>query len=368
MLVTLDGTPLLGRRTGIGRYVQELLVALPQVAAERAPDVRFRVTTWSARSHRVPDLPPEVRQVGPRVPARALRAAWLRTDLPTAEMLGAGGDVVHGTNFVVPPTRRAAAVVTVHDLTFLDRGTVAPTDADYAQLLPRSLDRGAHVVTPTRAVAAAVRAHYGLPADRVDVTPLGVDDAWFSAAPPGQDDRDRLGLPDDYVLYVGSDAPRKNVDTLVAAHRALTEGGTRGPALVLAGPAGAALRADAHPGVVAGGWLADEDLRRLVAGARAVVLPSSDEGFGLPVLEALAAGRPVVITDIPALTEVAGPHGGAVAPPRDADALAGAVQDALAADDSDAARTRRRDWARGWTWPACAAATLDVYQRVAAAR
>src|SRR6478609_6681555 len=221
MRVTLDGTPLLGERTGIGRYVQELVAALPAAAAEHRPDAEFRVTTWSARRHRVPDLPPGVRQVGPRVPARLLREAWLRSEHPTAELLAGRGDVVHGTNFVVPPTRRARAVVTVHDLTYLDRRTVAPTDAAYAALVPRALRRGAHVVTPTAAVAAAVRDHYR--------------------------------------LYVGSAAARKNVGTLVAAHRELTGGGRGGPALVLAGPAGAAPRPDAHPGVVAAGWLADDE-------------------------------------------------------------------------------------------------------------
>lgn len=366
MRVTLDGTPLLGERTGIGRYVQELVAALPAAAAEHRPDAEFRVTTWSARRHRVPDLPAGVRQVGPRVPARLLREAWLRSEHPTAELLGARGDVVHGTNFVVPPTRRARAVVTVHDLTYLDRRTVAPTDAAYAELVPRALRRGAHVVTPTAAVAAAVRDQYSLADDRVDVTPLGVDEPWFAAEPADAAWRAGRGVPDDYLLYVGSAAARKNVGTLVAAHRALTGGGRGGPALVLAGPAGAAPRPDAHPGVVAAGWLADDELRRLVAGARALVLPSSDEGFGLPVLEALAAGRPVVASTIPALTEVAGPHG-FLAPAGDADALAGAIAAALAAPDGPDDRDARRSWARRWTWRGCAEATLAVYGRLVAA-
>jgi glycosyltransferase involved in cell wall biosynthesis len=365
MRVTLDGTPLLGERTGIGRYVHELVNALPQVARDRGPDTELQVMTWSARRHRVQDLPAGVRQVGPRVPARALRAAWLRSDHPTAELLGARGDVVHGTNFVVPPVRRARAVVTVHDLTFLDRRTVAPTDAAYAELLPRSLRRGAHVVTPTATVAAAVRDHYALPADRVTVTPLGVDDGWFDASAADPDWRASRGVPEDYVLYVGSSAARKNLDTVVAAHRALTDGGGRGPALVLAGPSGAVPRPDAHPGVVAAGWVAEGELRRLVAGARALVLASSDEGFGLPVLESLATGRPVVVSDIPALTEVAGPHA-VTAPPRDTDALAEALTRVLAADDGPAQRAARQDWARRWTWRACAEATLDVYARMAA--
>jgi glycosyltransferase involved in cell wall biosynthesis len=221
------------------------------------------------------------------------------------------------------------------------------------------------VVTPTATVAAAVRDHYALPADRVTVTPLGVDDGWFDASAADPDWRASRGVPEDYVLYVGSSAARKNLDTVVAAHRALTDGGGRGPALVLAGPSGAVPRPDAHPGVVAAGWVAEGELRRLVAGARALVLASSDEGFGLPVLESLATGRPVVVSDIPALTEVAGPHA-VTAPPRDTDALAEALTRVLAADDGPAQRAARQDWARRWTWRACAEATLDVYARMAA--
>lgn len=360
--VTLDGTPLLGTRTGIGRYVEHLVDAL----ARTVPDVRVQVTTWSARRHRVPDLPDGVRQVGARVPARLLRAAWTRTGHPTAELLGARGAVVHGTNFVVPPTRHARAVVTVHDLTFLDAATVAPANAAYAELLPRALRRGAHVVTPTEAVADAVRERYGLAADRVTATPLGVDPGWSRAAAPAAAWLRQRGIPDDYVVYVGSGEARKNVDVLVRAHRLLRDRDPGVPALVLAGPAGAAPRPDAHPGVVPAGWLEEDDLRRLVAGSRALVLPSSDEGFGLPVVEALATGRPVVVSAVPALLEVAGPHG-VTAPPRDADALADALARVLEAPGDPAAQDARRAWAARWTWSGCAAATADVYRRLAAA-
>jgi glycosyltransferase involved in cell wall biosynthesis len=303
-----------------------------------------------------------VRQTGVRVPARALRAGWLRSDHPTIELLGARGDLFHGTNFVAPPMRSGRAVVTVHDLTFLE-DSVNPANHAYRILLPRALARGAHAVVPTHAVAHALREHYGLPPERVSVTPLGVDAPWFGARPPTEAWLEAHRLPADYVLYVGSSDPRKNLDVLVEAHRLLTRDASCGTSLVLAGPAGAARPSCTPPGVVRTGWLDEQDLRTLVAGSRLLALPSRDEGFGLPVLEALAVGRPVVVSDVPALLEVAGPHATS-APVSDAQALADALRTVLARPDTEPDREARRAWARRWTWDACADATLDVYAEV----
>lgn len=359
---TLDGTPLLGTRTGIGRYVAELLPALAAEVAGSAD--RVDVSTWSARGGRVEDLPAGVRQTGPRLPARALRAAWTRGSWPPVELLVGRTDVFHGTNFVSPPTRRAAEVVTVHDLTYVDHpGTVSPDSLAYRDLVPRALERGAHVVTPSAAVAAAVRERYGLDATRVTATPLGVDAAWSRPAPPLSPAAPRV--PDDYLVFVGSLDPRKNLPRLLDAHAAVraTRPGT--PDLVLAGPAGRERSLTGRPGVLPTGWLEEDDLRALVAGASALVLPSLDEGFGLPVLEALAAGRPVLAADVPALREVAGGHA-VLADPLDVDALAEGLSQVLDAPDDEAARSARRAWASRFTWQACARRTLEVYRRAAA--
>ena len=364
LVVTLDGTPLLGTRTGIGRYVHHLVDALPREARDRGLEAKFRVTTWSARRRSVLDLPPGVRQVGGPIPARLLRAAWARFAVPTAEIMGAAGDVVHGTNFVAPPTRSARTVVTVHDLTFL-HGSTAPSNVAYRELVPTALRRGAHVVTPSRAVADAVAEEYGLADERLTVTPLGVDPDWFDAGPAPLAWLREHGLPQDYILYVGSADPRKNVRGLIRAHGELRAQQPDAPALVLAGPAGSvATPAGRQEGVHRAGYLDNADLRRLVAGCRVLVLPSFEEGFGLPVLEALATGRPVVVSDIPALREVAGPHAVA-APTGDVTELAAAIERALGGPDDERHRTARRSWARQWTWQACAAATLDVYLKTA---
>lgn len=369
-VATLDATPLLGRRTGIGRYVHHLLAALPGAAERQDLDLQIQVMTWSARRRNVPDLPARVHQVGPRVPARALRSAWVRGDHPSSEVLGVRGDLWHGTNFVVPPSRRARPILTVHDLSFLDQANAAPQSLAYARLVPRALRRGAHVLTPTHAVAEAVRSEYSLPADRVTVTPLGVGSEWFAEPDPLSGEapaglRATLGTSD-YVIFVGSLEPRKNLSTLVRAHQALRRDDPSAPDLVLAGPAGSRpLPPDLAtvPGLHRTGWVSDEQLRALVARSRALVLPSTDEGFGLPVLEALASGRPVVTSDIPALREVAGPHGDS-ASPFDVDGLADALSRALNRLDDAEARSARSEWARRWTWQSCADATVGAYHHV----
>lgn len=361
MLITLDATPLLGTRTGIGRYVEHLVAELPGALARSGRPGEVRVTTWSARGARLDGLPPGVRQVGPRVPARTLRACWGRFDAPPIEALVGRTDVFHGTNFVSPPTRRAREVVTVHDLTYVNHAeTVSADSLRYAELVPRALRRGAHVLVPSAAVADAVREHYRLADERVGVTPLGVDPLWFDAVPPDSAWLAEHGVPHDYVVFVGSLDPRKNLACLLDAHARLRSLDTEVPDLVLAGPAGRDRTLAGRPGVHLTGWLDDGALRSLVAGARALALPSLDEGFGLPVIEALAAGRPVVTSRAAALLEVGGPHAFS-APAADPDALAAALADALAAPDDADARAVRRAHASGFTWARCADATLDAY-------
>ena len=364
MDITIDATPMLGRRTGVGQYVAHLIAELPGAIARRSIDATVRPTTWTARGGALSGLPPDMHQIGPRVPARLLRAAWQRFDGPPIELLVGRTDVFHGTNFVSPPTRRAREVVTIHDLTYVEHSeTVSHASLAYQRLVPRALDRGAHVVTPSEAVALRVRDRYGLPADRVTATPLGVAPEWFDAEPASAAWLGAHELPNEYIVFVGSLDPRKNLARLLDAHRDLRAQDPSAPDLALAGPAGRDESVNGRPGVHLTGWLDDGELRSLVAGARALALPSLDEGFGLPAAEALAAGRPVVISQAPALREVVGRHG-FDAPASDTEALTDALARALAADDSDVARAARREWARRFTWARTAELTLDVYLSV----
>jgi glycosyltransferase involved in cell wall biosynthesis len=352
--VLIDGTPLLGHRTGVGRYTAALAEELASM-----PGVDIRAVALTLRGWRAlrSVLPHEVWARGLPAPARLLRKFWLRSSFPPIEMIAGFSDVVHGTNFVLPVSARAGGVLTVHDLAFLDApDELPPSDRELPELVRRSAARARVICTPTKAVAAAVVERLDVPAERVMVTPLGVDPAWFTARPPSDERRRRLGLPRRYLLFVGAEGPRKGLDVLYKAHAAAPDL----PPLVVTGPSVSGV--DGR--VIRTGYLPDVELRSVVAGAAAVVLPSRDEGFGLPVLESLACNVPVVCSDVPALREVAGDQARFV-PYGDVDALAHTMSAVLGDPPPPDVVAARRAHAAGFTWRRCAEATVAAYRRAA---
>jgi glycosyltransferase involved in cell wall biosynthesis len=380
--VGLDATPLLGRRTGVGRYVDQLLGALarrlpapvPGAPADAPGDglaeLRATAFTWRGQDGLAGAVPAGVTTAGRRAPARALQALWARTPVPPVELLaGPGLDVFHATNFVLPPLRRARGVVTVHDLAYLHLpGTVNAASLRYRALVPRSVRRAAIVIAPSEATADALREAYAVPADRLVVTPLGVDPEWFAATPPDRAWRAARGLPPEYLLAVGTLEPRKGLDVLLAAYRRLLADHPDAPPLVLVGGAGwggqpdlAALPADR---LVLPGYVGSADLPGIVAGARLLAYPSRYEGFGLPPLEAMAAGVPVVASDLAAVREATGSLVRLV-PAGDPDALAAALAGELAAAPDPRRLAASREHAATMTWQRCADLTLLAYRRAA---
>lgn len=369
MRVGVDATPLLGVRTGVGHYVAELIGAL--ATRPDPPELRlvpFTLRGAGALPGRLPaGLPTGLVSCRARpVPARVLRALWARGPLPPVEWLAGRVDVFHATNFVLPPRSRAAGVVTVHDLSFLHHPEwVTPDSRRYRRLVPRSLAGADVVCTPTQAVAEQVAEAYRIDPGRLAVTPLGVSAGWFTVDPPGPAWRTAHRLPDRYLLFVGTLEPRKNLPGLLTAYADLLAADRQLPPLVLAGPAGwgPTLATDRLPAdrVLTTGYLEPATLRAAVAGAACLVVPSHDEGFGLPALEALATGTPVVASDLPALREVLGGQA-RYADPGDPAALASALAATLA-DGGPTDRDARREHARAWTWRRCAEATLAAYRQ-----
>jgi glycosyltransferase involved in cell wall biosynthesis len=359
--VAVDATPLIGDRTGVGTYVENLLGQL-----DGHHDLDLRLMAFTIRGRReLTGGAGRSRIVHRPVPARLLHRAWLRGDVPSAEWLAGRVDVVHGTNFVLPPPRSAAGVLTVHDLSFVRYPQhVNAASLAYRTLVPRGIARAARVFTPTRAVAEELIDAYRLSEDRVLVTPLGVDAAWFEA---GAEPR-LVGLPDDYLLAVGTLEPRKGLDVLLEAYRMVLAADPDVPPLVLVGPPGwgpaldtAGLPTDR---VLLPGFVPTQVLRGVVARARLLVFPSRYEGFGLPPLEALAAGTAVVASDIDAVREVLGGHG-RLTPPGDATALAGAIDDELRATRAPAEIAAAREHAATFTWRRCADLTASAYSEAA---
>jgi glycosyltransferase involved in cell wall biosynthesis len=353
--VLIDGTPLLGARTGVGRYTAALAEELAAADGVSMRAVAFTLRGWRAL-RRV--LPHGSQARGIPVPARLLRKAWLKGPFPPVELFAGVADIVHGTNFVLPAALRARGVLTIHDLAFLDApGDLPPSDAELPELVAISAHRARMVCVPTQAVAERVIERLGVPAEKVAVTPLGVDLAWFTARPPNDALSERLGLPSEYLLFVGGAGPRKALHWLLDAHAATPSL----PPLILAGPG----HAVNSPRVMSTGYLSEVDLRAVVAGASALALPSRDEGFGLPVLEAMACDVPVVCTDVPALREVAGGHATLV-PFEDTEALAAALTAALENPPSPATQTARRTHAASHTWRRCAELTIAAYHKARA--
>ncbi|MBK8867874.1 MAG: glycosyltransferase family 4 protein [Actinomycetales bacterium] len=360
--IVIDCTPLIGQRTGIGTYTAHLLEAL---VASRTDD-EFVATAFTLRGRgALADVLPAGVEIRTRVvPARVLRALWRVGGWPPVEALTGPADLVHGTNFLLPPSCAAAGVVTVHDLAYLRfPETVAPATRSYVDLVPRGLMGADAICVPTQAVAHQLLDAYAVSPERVIVTPEGVDRAWFDTLPLAPAELGDLGVRGDYIVAVGTLEPRKNLGHLIEAYRVLQSQAPAAPTLVLVGGSGwgDAIDVSGLPdgAVVFTGHLPWDRLRSVVAGSRLLAFPSLDEGFGLPPLEALAAGVPVLASDLPVTREVLGDQA-RFAGARDLDAWVEGLR--LSLDTPAGTVESRRTWAATFTWARCAEATRTAYR------
>ncbi|MYB03568.1 MAG: glycosyltransferase family 4 protein [Acidimicrobiaceae bacterium] len=360
MRLAVDATSLLTPRTGIGVFTSEMLRAL----AGR-PDMQVSAFNTSPRGRGRGWLPSDigdgVHEVPGRMPTGGVRWLWDSLSVPRLEWFAGRADVVHGPNYRVPPTSRAAPVVSVHDVSFEHGAPIGgPAGRAHGRSVRAAVRAGAWIHTDSEYVAAEVRDIYRVEPHRVVAVPLGV-----RLPPPGP----HPAPGSEYVLALGSADRRKGLTTLVAAFDALAST-NRDLRLVHAGPDGDASgeladlidRSPHRDRILRLGWVDDGARSALIAQAAAVAYPSLYEGFGLVVLEAMAAGRPVVTTPVAAIPEVAGDAASYVEA-GDADALAGALQRVL--EDQELAAelgTRGRSRAAGFTWERTVDGLIDVYR------
>jgi glycosyltransferase involved in cell wall biosynthesis len=306
------------------------------------------------------------------MPARPLRAAWLRAEVPPIEWFVGPVEVVHGTNFVVPPTHRAARVVTVHDLTVVRFPQLSnAATLVFPDLIRRAVAHGAWVHAPSAYVAAEVVEAFGVDPARVRTVHSGVPP---TAVPdPGAVARLLPGGGGRIILAIGTVEPRKDMPGLV---RAFDQVARHRPdvSLVLAGPEGwgtdqlaDAIAASSFAGrIVRTGWLDEASLAGLLQAATVLAYPSVYEGFGFPPLQAMAAGVPVVATRAGSLPEVLG-EAAAFVDVGDIDRLAETLAEVLDSEERRAALVASgRDRVARYTWDSCAAGLVALYRDAAA--
>ncbi len=360
----LAGAP----RTGIGSYTANLVAALARAGAPE----RFTLFT----DEPLPALPGLAFES--RVLPQKRRLLWTFGSLPRAcrrERL----DLFHGTtNFEVPALAGCPLVATVHDLIPLRFPAAVSRRFRllFRGLIGRAVRASRRVITVSEFSRREILARWPGAAGKVVVVPNGVDPAFTAAGEPAADRRvrERHGLTGRYLLFVGVFEPRKNVPLLVDAFEILRHAhpGAGDLQLALAGGAGwrgeaivDAVRSRGLEGVRLLGYVPDADLPALYRGAALAVVPSQYEGFGLPAIEAMACGAPVLAADAAALPETVG-EAGELFEPGDPGLLAARIA-ALLGAPARLAELRARGIARaaGFTWDRTAALTLQVYREAA---
>ena len=351
--LVIDGRPLVGERTGIGVHTAEIAGRLDEgfdvMVASHAPirdregiaDLRFRVD---------------------RAPLGGL---WQQMTLPrVAEEEDA--DLVWGPHGTLPLRLRRPAVVSVHDLTSITMPHLhrLKTIASFNPIIHRSLEMAERIIAVSRFTADEVIRGFAIDPRRIEVIPNGVSE-YFS---PGESGRGS----EPTVLYAGSIEPRKGIIDLIDAWESLP----RRPRLVLAGSSGwknARIRRRVEPYLAAGeivvtGYVSREKLRELYRTATVFVYPSHFEGFGLPVLEAMACGAPVITTTAAAIPEAAGDAAMLVSPGRP-DELARALRTLLASEDRRGALSSRGiRHAQQFSWSRTASVASEVFRAAAGGR
>lgn len=354
---------------GIGSYIKSLLGAIGK--RPEAVEYRFRVYVRRADADALPDLPANFdvahEESSGYSAGEMTRFAWrlFRDRL----------DLFHATHYVLPPLFQTRSVVTIHDIIHLLYPQFLPSRAAhlYARLMiRRALTRADRIITVSYNSRRDLVDYFGIPASRTEVIYNGVSAAFRPEV--SEEERRRVAgkyrLPSPYLLFLGGEKPHKNVQNVV---RAFGEARRRQPlphALVLAGPMPrqearlenliAALdlsRAVLRPGIVE-----EEDLPGLYSGAEAFLYPTLYEGFGLPVVEAMACGTPVLTSSTSALQEIAGGYAYLV-DPMDVDAIAAGIV-LLSTDEKvrDDFRELGRKRALDFSWEKAAERTLEVYR------
>ena len=373
MRVVIDYTSAVRQGGGIARYTRGLVGALAEL------DAANRYVLFSAGRDRTGKTwPPNFSLRSLPITDRHLAMAWQRLCVPIPiELFTGRADVFHSPDFVLPPVRSARTVLTVHDLSFIRHPECfhKPLLAYASRSIPRSVSRADVILADSESTRQDLFELLHVPEDRVFVVYPGVDSRFRP-----QEDAEviravlcRCGIRRPFILGLGTLQPRKNFSRLIRAYDLLRRDHHIPHQLVIAGAKGW-LYADIeetidvlglHEHVLLPGFVADDELPALYSAADVFAFPSLYEGFGIPVLEAMACGTPVVTTPVSSLPEAAGDAALFVGP-EDVEALADALWQLI--DDGelrDELRGRGFQQARRFTWAQAAESVLSIYQSLA---
>ncbi len=374
MRICFDLSPAAHRHAGIGRYAHELLAALTRI--DRANTYRVFHNQLAFNERVDAPLDPLPRTVIP-LTAKPWRMSVLLADFLRVPMDRwiPGIDVFHGTDHLLPPLRRARTVFTLHDLIFkfFPEYHLPLNRAFLGLMLPRFLRRADAIIAVSECTKRDAIRLYHLPPEKITVIYEGVDTALRPVEDKNliEQPRARYAHGQPFVLYLGTIEPRKNLIALIDAVRALRARGLP-HRLLIAGRKGwlyqatfdHVTRTGMSEAVVFLDYVPDAELPALFAACDAFVFPSLYEGFGLPPLEAMACGAPVVCSNTSSLPEVVG-EAAVLFDPRDVGEIAGAIE-RVVSDVAlrDELRAKGIAQAAKFSWERAARETLAVYERV----
>jgi len=366
MRIGIDGIPLAELKTGVGHYTFEIAQGL----ARHAPSDSFEILSHLPFADgAVSDLPnlSFIEQ-----PVNWVTHHWWTIGLPLY-IKRVGLDLFHGTNYDIPIWGGCPTVLTIHDLSLL----LFPTTHEERRVrrarrrLPVMSRQATMIITPTNAVKTEVCEHLRVPTDKVVVvneaprrsfTPMPLEQASAIIK--------QLDLDEEFILYVGTIEPRKNIITLVKAFEEILRSTTLRPQLVIAGKKGwltdelFAYIESAKLGdrIRLTGYLGDDELRAVYSACRVMVYPALYEGAGLPTLEAMACGAPVITTNTPAIAEMVGDKARLFSP-KDFRALAQHIVELLTTPAARESMSRTGiDHAAHFTWERASLKTWEVYR------
>jgi glycosyltransferase involved in cell wall biosynthesis len=361
--------------TGVGYYTLNLFSTF----ASEHPEFALRAFVSSARPNLDPLLELQKRCASFKSapwPTRLKNRMWTKLEWPPLEWFTGKTDIVHGAFHLLPPSRRSPRLVTIFDLSNLRYPELHQEDSFHihAPLLHHAVKRADSIIAISQSCKNDIVELLGVAPERVDVVYGGIDVSEFAKKADAEylnSLRKRFGVRGEYFIHLGTLEPRKNLPRLIKAYASLKNSDRSRPQLVLAGQAGWMFeeifetieRLNLGKDVIHTGYLSREDALSLLSGASACVYPSLYEGFGLPVLEAMAAGVPILTSNVSSMPEVAG-NTGILVNPTDIDEIASGLTELIerpedAARRAEAARSR----AGQFTWSKSAATLAAIYRK-----